>query len=46
MPELGQYAIPVLFAYSISLLLIAAITLVSYIQYRSVMRKLQKIEED
>ncbi|MFL2788502.1 MAG: heme exporter protein CcmD [Paracoccaceae bacterium] len=46
MPELGQYAIPIFFAYGISLLLIVVITLVSYIQYKSVMRNLQKIEED
>ncbi len=46
MLELGQYAIPIFFAYGISLLLIVAITLVSYIQYKSVMRNLQKIEED
>ena len=46
MPELGQYAIPIFFAYGISLLLIVTITLVSYIQYKSVMRNLQKIEED
>ena len=46
MPELGQYAIPIFFAYGISLLLIVSITLVSYIQYKSVMRNLQKIEED
>ena len=46
MPELGQYAIPVFLAYSISLLLIAVITLVSYIQHKSVMRDLQKNEED
>ncbi|RZO35433.1 MAG: heme exporter protein CcmD [Rhodobacteraceae bacterium] len=46
MLELGQYAIPIFFAYGISLLLIVGITLVSYIQYKSVMRNLQKIEED
>ena len=46
MPELGQYAIPIFFAYGISLLLIVGITFVSYIQYKSVMRNLQKIEED
>jgi len=46
MLELGQYAIPIFFAYGISLLLIVTITLVSYIQYKSVMRNLQKIEED
>ena len=46
MPELGQYAIPIFFAYSISLLLISAITLVSYIQYKLIKRNLQKIEED
>jgi len=46
MLELGQYAIPIFFAYGISLLLIVVITLVSYIQYKSVMRNLQKIEED
>ena len=46
MPELGQYAIPIFFAYGISFLLIVVITLVSYIQYKSVMRNLQKIEED
>ena len=46
MPELGQYAIPIFFAYGISLLLIVVITFVSYIQYKSVMRNLQKIEED
>ena len=46
MLELGQYAIPIFCAYGISLLLIVAITLVSYIQYKSVMRNLQKIEED
>ena len=46
MPELGQYAIPIFFAYGISLLSIAAVTLMSYVEYKFIKRNLQKIEED
>lgn len=45
MPELGKYAATVLSAYAVSLLLIAALVVVSVLRARKVRAELERIEE-
>ena len=44
MPELGKYAVYVLSSYAVSLLLIAALVLVSVLRARRVRADLDKVE--
>lgn len=44
MPELGKYAVAVLSAYGISLILLAAIIGMSVVRYRRVKAALERVE--
>ena len=45
MPDLGDYAAPVLSAYAISLLLLAGIVILSFVQARRMRRHLAEAEQ-
>ena len=45
MPDLGDYAGAVLSAYAVSIVLLVAIVVMSWLQSRSVRRQLDEIEE-
>ena len=46
MPDLGPYAVPVLAAYAVSLLLIAIIVLSSWRSWIKVKRQLKEVEKN